>query len=67
LEDLLLLEVPNVNALISNFKPYLVVKIHDNWVPTTIKGLESGFGDVRFENPTSQAKVEDFPSPFTGL
>jgi hypothetical protein len=53
-EDFLLFKIPNLHAPIPNFKPCLVVKIDDNWVPTTKIGLESGFGKVRFENPTPQ-------------
>jgi hypothetical protein len=30
------------------------LEINDMWVPTTKKGLESGFGKVRFEAPTPQ-------------
>jgi hypothetical protein len=41
-----------VDGLISNFKPCLVVKFNDIQVPTTKKGLQSGFGRVKFENPT---------------
>jgi hypothetical protein len=38
-------EIPNVHALIPNFKPAcLVVKINNIQVPTTKKGLESDFG-----------------------
>jgi hypothetical protein len=55
LEDFLLSKIPNLEGLvIPNFKPCLVVKINDIQVPTTKKGLESGFGRVKFENPTPQ-------------
>ena len=52
MEDFPSLEIPNVNGLIPDFKPYLVVKIIDIQVPANKEGLESGFGSVKFENPT---------------
>jgi hypothetical protein len=62
-EDFLLLKIPKVYILIPNFKPYLMVKINEIWVPTTKGGLESDFGKVRFENPTPQ-EVLQFTSDF---
>jgi hypothetical protein len=50
LEDFPLPEILNVQGLIPHFKPCLVVKINDIQVLTTKKGLESGFGRVKFEN-----------------
>jgi hypothetical protein len=54
MEDFLLPEIPNVDILIPNFKPCLVVKFNDIQVPTTKKGLESGFrqkGQIQNSNP----------------
>jgi hypothetical protein len=48
MEDFPLSDIPNVEGLIPNFKPCLVVKINDIQVPTTKKGLESGFERVKF-------------------
>jgi hypothetical protein len=49
-----LVKIPYLHAPIPNLKLFLVVKIDAIWVPTPKIGLESGFGKVRFENPTPQ-------------
>jgi hypothetical protein len=47
-----------VEGLIPNFKPCLVMKINGIQVPTTKRGLQSGFGRVKFENPTPQTVLQ---------
>jgi hypothetical protein len=63
LEDFPLSDIPNVEGLIQHFIPCLVVKVNDIQVPTTKNGLESGFGRIKFENPTPQEVFNCMP-PF---